>query len=152
MIYLDFDGTSTNLQAAFGAQINDFNGTNFVIDPICPTGGSPESAPSFVDDGRINRRWGDHFAVVYPSDGAGHPALRIYRVDADSRGWLALAVDLDDFPLVDDVHQLVAEGDGVAVYLLNTGEIDVYLGPDAEGKTYSVIIDHLPPTQIRLAS
>jgi hypothetical protein len=147
-VYLDFDGTNANLQVAFGAQISDFNGTNFVITEDCgdAAGGTAAS------DGRLNPAFGDHFAVVYPSDGAGNPALRIYRVDADSRGWLALAVDVDDLPAVEAMHQLVAQGDGVAVYLLNTGEIQINLGPDAAGKMFTLIVDGLPPTRVQRQS
>jgi hypothetical protein len=42
-VYLDFDGTSTNLQSAFGAQLSDFNGTSFTIgcgNPGAGTGGT----------------------------------------------------------------------------------------------------------------
>jgi hypothetical protein len=46
-VYLDFDGTSTNLQSAFGAQLSDFNGTIFNIgcgNPGAGTGGTGGTA------------------------------------------------------------------------------------------------------------
>jgi hypothetical protein len=35
------------------------------------------------------------------------------------------------------------------MYLLNTGEIQINLGPDAAGKTFTLVVDGLPPTRVQ---
>jgi hypothetical protein len=143
-IHMDFDGTTTNLQAAFGAQISDFNGTTFTTVPDCSGGTSVGGVSGVISDGRINPLWGDHFAAIYVDDDAGNPALRIYRVGDHNEGWLALALDLEDFPTDVEENTLVASQNGVAVYVLTTGEIQVTLGPDETGKVYIIIMNGLP--------
>ncbi len=43
---------------------------------------------------------------------------------------------------------LLAEMDGVSVYVLTTGEIQVNAGPDAEGKMHVKILDGIPWTTV----
>jgi hypothetical protein len=157
-IYIDFDGTSSNLQAAFGAQLSDLNGTTFIVTPDCSPNAEAEAEVNLnaaiqgITDGRLNSAWGDHFAVIYATDGAGNPALRIYRVGDNSTGWLALAVNVEDIPAVSDENILIASDNGIAVYLLTSGEIQITLGPDETGKFYNVVIDALPATSIHYSS
>jgi hypothetical protein len=67
-IYLDFEGTSSNLQAAFGAQLPDFNGTWFEIG--CgnnnPGGGSGGSGGGGGSSGQILLNGGT-FPTVAPT-------------------------------------------------------------------------------------
>ena len=45
-------------------------------------------------------------------------------------------------------NTLLAEADGVSVYILTTGEIQINAGPDSEGKMHVKILDGIPWTKI----
>jgi hypothetical protein len=52
---------------------------------------------------------------------------------------LALALDLEDFPTDIEENTLVASQNGVAVYVLTSGEIQIMLGPDETGKVFTIV-------------
>lgn len=104
-------------------------------------------------DDRVNWHMGDLFAVIYPAwDDAGNPALHIYDVNERSRGVFMFALTETDLaPYLEtppEQNRLVKEGEGIAVYVLTTGEIQFNIGPDAEGKMVVVIVDGLTVTRV----
>lgn len=77
--------------------------------------------------------------------------VQIYSVDANSKGTFALEVTTRDVRRVTrenpTVNTLIkASDDGrVAMYLLSTGEFQVNMGPNPEGKVEVVIWKGIPP-------
>lgn len=65
----------------------------------------------------------------------------IYAIDALGHGSLAFQVTQDQIDAVDvpEVNTLIAEGSGVSLYRLSSGEFQVVSSPDAEGKVYNVL-------------
>jgi len=117
----------------------------------------PEPIPAVKEDrppdDRVNWRMGDLYTVIYPAwDDVGNPALHIYDVNERSRGVFMFALTEADLnPYLEtppEQNRLVKEGEGIAVYVLTTGEIQFNIGPDAEGKTVVVIVDGLTVTRV----
>ena len=77
--------------------------------------------------------------------------IEIYRIDAQGKGTLVLTVTRTEIRRVQrdnpTTNTLIkATPDGLfAVYLLSTGEFQVNIGPDAEGKVEVVTWRGLPP-------
>jgi hypothetical protein len=119
--------TFTNLRLVGGSK------TEEVIVPV-------ETPP----DDRLNWKRGDLHAVIYRRpDANGDPSLQIYTVDAESKGQLLCVFTLAD--LSDESpaeHRLIRECSSIVhLYQLSSGEAQVNIGPDAEGKNYVLVFD-----------
>jgi hypothetical protein len=113
----------------------------------CPNDAAP--------DDRINRHHGDTYAIIYPRrDDAGKPALHIYCVDPAGNGTLDLTVTqemFDKVPTPPSENTEVASTKclvPVSLYVLTTGEYQINIGPDIEGKMDIVIFTGLPPANV----
>lgn len=103
--------------------------------------------PPFPSDGRINR-FGEPGAVYTDPNG-----IFVYDIDNTSRGKLVVSFllrDLPPFPYTPPQNTLLAaSADGhFAIYLLVSGEFQVNIGPDAEGKVYVTVFRGAPAGQI----
>lgn len=88
------------------------------------------------------------------TDDNGEPALHIYDINAEGEGTLALTITQDiiapyiDNPPSENTELLTSEDGKVTLYILDTGELQINSGPDAEGKIHVLIFDGIPPTNI----
>jgi hypothetical protein len=103
----------------------------------------------------INAGLGDLEAQVFEvEDANGDPALNIYEINDESEGEFALSITLDDLaPYVDHPPaantEIKSSASGkVTLYVLDTGEFQLNIGPDADGNVHVVIFSGLPPTNI----
>jgi hypothetical protein len=107
-------------------------------------GGEAAAVAAFVPcpDNRINCHLYDDQIVLY--HGAQSDSIDVFLVDGSSDGQFLFTINAADFgdylnnppaqnTLIDQV------GD-VSVYILTTGEVQVNYGPDANGKTYVIIM------------
>lgn len=135
------------------ATANGVTVTTPVIEIDCATGTytilSSGAAAQRPPDDRLNWRAGDNDAAVYVrSDDAGNPAIHIYCIEDDSKGQLGLIVTEDALAGIDaspTVNELVAESSTCAVsfYVLTSGEYQINIGPDSEGKSTILIFEGL---------
>ncbi len=146
---LDFSGTG-GLLSDLGFVAADFNGTSITVNGSYCDVETPIAVGAPVpSDGRLNFGIGDWQAVIYAEDGAGNAAIHIYGVNENSEGYILLAItaeQLEALPKNPSENLLIAQVDdpAVAVYLLTTGEYQVNIGPDAEGKVDVFIFTGLP--------
>jgi hypothetical protein len=108
-------------------------------------GGATEAAaatPSPCTDARINCHLYDDQIVLYGADsGTG---IDVFMVDGSSEGQYLFTINAADFgsyltnPPAQDM--LIDHVGNVSVYILTTGEVQVNYGPDANGKTYVIIM------------
>lgn len=115
--------------------------------------------PPVARDGRINAFAGDLVNVVYPSfDPTGKPALMIYRVIPDETefnfgvfaGFIThaqIAPFLDLFP---EENTLVAQVDKTRLFRLTSGEFQLVIGPDDEGKFFHLVFEGIPPRNVQI--
>ncbi|MEQ8674019.1 MAG: hypothetical protein RLP44_24740 [Aggregatilineales bacterium] len=93
-------------------------------------------------------------AAYNATDKNGEPALHIYDINDDGNGTLALEITQDiiapyiDNPPSENTALMTSENGKVTLYILDTGELQINSGPDAEGKTHVLIFDGIPPTNI----
>lgn len=111
------------------------------------TGSSGGGWPAYLFDGRLNPLMGDTLAVAYPGvDDVGGMALNLYCINDNADVFFAMQVTADDLPeSTPAVNTLVKASPNcnVAFYALSTGEYQINIGPDAEGKVYEVIFNGL---------
>jgi hypothetical protein len=116
---------------------------------LCKTAVEAESISNnsgSAHDGRLNPAYGDLIGVVY-FDGylPGDPGLRLYEVTADGEGEFRCTVHQSDLTALDgESHNAplpIDCGNRIQLYRLTTGELQVMLGPDAEGKSYVLIFE-----------
>lgn len=120
------------------------------IDEPCPvnttTAGKTSNLPVVVPppDHRLNWKKGDSYAILYPAfDDAGDTAIHGYCVfdDEGVLGLLATAADVAD-PLPAENTLITNSGVcNLSFYVLDTGEYQINIGPDAEGKVWVFIWD-----------
>jgi hypothetical protein len=119
---------------------------------LASSGGSAETDTALnvpPPDDRINWRSGDDSAVVYVrNDAEGNPILEIYCIDENSEGHLALLITESDVSAIatpPESNQLVAESNDCALsfYVLTSGEYQINIGPDSEGKIVALIFESL---------
>lgn len=108
-----------------------------------PVGSAEGASPR--DDGRIATLGMN--AVVYIED----QRLMVYGIDANGRGFPAVTVtaeDLAPYPAKPAENTLIlsTEDGRIAVYRLTTGELQVNVGPDAEGKVQVATFSGLDAT------
>jgi hypothetical protein len=114
------------------------------------TTGCPESEPSeTAPDDRLNWKHGDSYARLYVvTDEDGNAAVQMYCLDNGNTGTLALSItqaDLQDQPEQPSVNTLVEQSDlcHTQFYILTTGEYQINVGPDSEGKHFVYIFRDL---------
>jgi len=107
-----------------------------------------------VDD-RINRLHGDLINPLYVrADEQGALGVQVYRVE-DRAGVLAGMFTASDFapylktPPTENTK--IATLDRSTLYALESGEFQIVIGPDVEGKIYNVIFSGMPPKNIRFS-
>ncbi len=112
------------------------------------TGDGPGSG-----DGRLNPNAGDLLNVLYAgTDKSGKPVIDVYKVDGE-RG---VYFDEFEYALFEPYlnappasNTRLASVDKATLYALASGEFQINIGPDAEGKYGVVIFRGLPPTAAR---
>jgi hypothetical protein len=119
----------------------------------CATGSITTMATA--RDARLNYGAGDLLAALYRgTDSTGQPTIDVYQIIAPSKGNLIGAFEKALFtPYIDAppaVNTLLARIGQTSLYALTTGEFQINIGPDAEGKIARVLFRSFPPTQIRL--
>ncbi len=103
-----------------------------------------------MDDGRINAALGDQLALILPgTDDGDSPELHVYSVNEEGGAdEFLLAITQEDIaPYVDNPppqNTLILSHSDIAFYVLDTGEFQVNLGPDADGRMWAIIIDGIP--------
>lgn len=107
------------------------------------------TTPVVPSDGRINMGRGDLINAIYNTrDDSGQPALGVWAIDADSKGIYTgrFAYELFE-PYLDappsENTRLAVVGQ-TTLYALTSGEFQVVVGPDDEGKTYTTVFSGLP--------
>jgi hypothetical protein len=118
----------------------------------CPPTPRP-APPAQPTDGRLNLDSGDLINVVYQgADGNGQPILTVWAVDTDSRGVYVGAFENALFaPYLEAApakNTLLGRIGQTSLYALTTGEFQVVVGPDAEGKTYTTVLVGLPVRRV----
>jgi hypothetical protein len=104
-------------------------------------------------DTRINYQMGDLVSVLYPAmDNQGNPTLQVYDVEVDGRGKYVGTYSHDLFaPYLDARPQTsvkLGQIGKTTLYALTTGEFQINIGPDIEGKVVSVIFTGVPPVEV----
>ncbi len=92
-------------------------------------------------------------ALFKSTDADGNPTMDFYNVETGtSKSTFMFSVTQAEVaPYIANhpaVNTLLASADGVAVYVLTTGEIQVNAGPDAEGKIHVKIFNGIPWTGV----
>ena len=92
-------------------------------------------------------------ASVYVStDDEGNESLDIYGINDEGEGYLLFDITQADFaPFVDNPPAQNTElesVDDVTLYILTTGEYQLNIGPDEEGKVRVIVFEGLPPTNV----
>ncbi len=106
-------------------------------------GSEAEEPPARVcDDDRINcNLFDDKFALYHGADGAG---IDVWPINSSSEGQYLFSITAADFgSYLDnppDSPVLIRSVGLFDVYILPTGEVQVNYGPDAEGKSYVIIM------------
>jgi hypothetical protein len=108
-------------------------------------------------DGRINRENGDLISALYNVvDKNGKPVIRVYDIDANSKGILRGDYAYSLFaPYIDNPpasNTIVARLGRTVLIALNTGEFQINVGPDAEGKIHEITFSSLPAKNIKFNS
>jgi hypothetical protein len=104
-------------------------------------------------DDRINPGMGDLIDVLYARhDTAGQSVIHVYTVESDGKGRLVGYFPNSDFTAyLSNPPEEVVEIDTIdyaTLYALPTGEFQINIGPDIEGKVTSVIFSGLPPVSV----
>lgn len=108
-------------------------------------------------DARINRFHGDLTSALYAAyDSDGNPTIRVYDIAADSTGMLRgdYAYELFEPYLTNPpaVNTVLGTLGKTKLIALTTGQFQINVGPDAEGKIHEIVWDGLPPRNIRFSS
>jgi hypothetical protein len=113
----------------------------------CVHDSSGELAPSGPPDNRLNWQSGDaHIAILFPTENGID--IFLYESQSYISNFITnedIAAYLENPP---SENVLIRSEGLVSVYILTTGEIQFNLGPDAEGKTYTIRIDDLAGTNL----
>lgn len=120
----------------------DCSGPNMYV--LVASGGS---------DDRLNWSHGDLLNVIYSRwDKVGNPEIWVYTLNAASEGVLNGIFKYDDFKSYlgkpPQQNTRIGKVSQSTLYALTTGEFQINIGPDDEGKTYSIILDKIPPTHL----
>jgi hypothetical protein len=145
------DGGSLEFTAALSP---DYSVRSATLKINCATlayeiiGGNSESG-----DGRLNPNAGDLLDVLYMgTDESGMPSIDVYQVDGDSGIYIGeFTYELFE-PYLDAAPETNTElgtVDKATLYALTSGEFQINIGPDAEGKYGIVIFSGLPASSTR---
>jgi hypothetical protein len=102
------------------------------------------------EDNRDNCQGVEFYAVYVRTSPAGVCFIEAYRVDGPNTGRPVLRVNqatLDRFPAQPGLNTLIRQNQGIALYRLGTGELQVNAGPDGNGKIYTLLFDGCPATR-----
>ena len=105
------------------------------------------SGVSTAADLRLNPFKCDLTAALYST----YRGIEVWEIQPDSSGLYQGAYTQDDIAEYDeapDVNTVVAEIWPTTMEVLTTGEIQIKIAPDAEGKSCAVILDAIPPTSV----
>ncbi len=108
-------------------------------------------------DARLNYGHGDLISALYSaSDADGHPTIRVYDIAPDSTGILRgdYAYELFE-PYINNppsVNTYLGKLGRTTLTVLTSGEFQINVGPDAEGKIHEVILKGIPPVSIKFSS
>lgn len=158
-----------NTQLTIDATVSDFFNTTIILGadavnyycqngyPAAPTTGGPKPPtvppvivePEPPSDGRTLSVSDVKAVVYYNKDGT----FDIYTVNPDSTGSLAIHVEeaeLDALPEFPATNILIAKNaDGtIAFYKLTSGQYQINIGPDPEGKVRVYIFNGFPVTNV----
>jgi len=104
---------------------------------------------------RINIPFGYHLvSLFFGSDAENRAALDVYCVNESggTLGGQVTAADLSPFTTPPGANTLIKTIDScsvpVAVYVLNSGEVEINIGPIPESKVISVVFTGLPPDKV----
>jgi len=91
--------------------------------------------------------------MLKATDADGNPKIDFYHLETGTTNtvYTFSVTQADVAPYVTNhpaVNTLIASADGIAVYVLTTGEIQVNAGPDAEGKVHVKIFNGIPWTGV----
>lgn len=119
---------------------------------VIPGGSGPISNGGGATDGRLNPGYGDLINVLYPAvDAAGQPVLEVWGVNGD-QGYRIGAFPAFIFarlkvaaPPTDLYVGSIAQ---THLYALANGSIELRVGPNAEGKVYTLEIDDIPFSRV----
>jgi hypothetical protein len=119
----------------------------------CATGSITTMAAA--RDARLNYGAGDLLAALYMgTDSTGQPTIDVYQIVAPSKGSFIGGFEKALFtPYIDAppaANTLLARIGQTSLYALTSGEFQINIGPDAEGKIARVLFRSFPPTNIRL--
>jgi hypothetical protein len=106
-----------------------------------------QNAQSGPPDNRMNYQSGDaHIAILFPTENGID--IFVYASGSYISNFITnedIAAYLENLPS----ENLLIRSEGlVSVYILTTGQIQFNLGPDAEGKTYTIRMDDLSGTNL----
>lgn len=116
--------------------------TTYTISVGCSSGANAGAVVPFRPDSRINPHQEAPVAVYCQDDD-----LVFYAIGADSKGTLALYVKASQLTdTTPAVNTLIAQADpGISLYRLTNGQLQMNVGPDAEGKYYTYIWSDCDP-------
>jgi len=123
------------------------------VPPSKPTPTPPVLKPELARDSRLNFKMGDLTAVVYRNrDQQGAPALVVYGVNGQSRGYFLCTITNEDLAAFDGKNPsqntlIKTCSDTVKVYVLTTGEIQVNI--TEANKVFVTVFDSLAADVIR---
>ncbi len=122
------------------------------ISVTCGTTASAGGDTPVPSDNRFNFGLGDTDVVMFPADGV--PGIVFYGVDDAGNGTFVFSITEDDIaPWRDNApaeNTLIKQSpDGYyQLWVLTTGEFQLMVGPDDEGKTLVIIFTGLTPSNI----
>lgn len=147
-------GQSTGFNTTYTQELIPMG--TFIIDPSSYSlscGSLPYVEPSFGTP--LNQGNSENEIAIYnATDDNGEPVLHVYDINAEGEGTLALEITPDiiapyiDNPPGENTALMTSENGQVTLYILDTGELQINSGPDAEGKIHVLIFDGIPPTNI----
>jgi hypothetical protein len=118
---------------------------------IPPAGGAASPKADVPPDDRLNWRHGDLLAVVYRQvDKAGKAKVVVYQVNENSRGFFVCSLSQAEMALYTEFLKQFALPENIELkvctrlvkwYLLTNGQAQLNIGPDAEGKMYTLVFD-----------
>lgn len=94
----------------------------------------------------------DDASIHLGNDDNGNPSLDVYGINDDGEGYYQFSITQDllapyaDNPPTQNTE--LASADNVTLYMLTTGEYQLNIGPDDEGKVRVIVFEGLPPTNV----
>jgi hypothetical protein len=142
-------------------QLRGYSGTQPETFGDASCGGDPDVTWFEPGDNRINRQ-ANAYAAIYCDDanqrvtiyGIHSPGAQDLGADNPQQGsgFPALFVSYADLPAIPTAaqgNQLIDQYENIRLYKLTTGELQVNVGPDPEGKEYVLIWDNCPSSYVQ---